>query len=168
MFERFLHFFWIEIVKRCNHKRKVEIFKHVKFHDSLLIISAHDLKLQIKWKIAIETRVNFLQHLQLCFHWRINYFSRQNYWLDFDMKDISMTSSHDFAVILLRKINYLRAWVNQFRYLNHVRVLIRAKTFSWVMTWNVNNVSMKLKDDNVLRHLKQMTYHKTYNLHKNI
>ena len=79
MFKRFLHFFWIEIMKRCNHKREVEIFKHVKFHDSLLIISAHDLKLQIKWKIAIKTRVNFLQHLQLCFHWRVNYFSRQNY-----------------------------------------------------------------------------------------
>ena len=140
----------------------------IEFRNSFLIIIAHDLKLQIKRDTALETWIDFVQHLQQCFHWHFDNFSSQNCWLDFENENTSLTTHHDFIIILLWKIIYLCNWSHQFHCFTHVLTLIITQIFLWALTCDVSTALMKLRESNDLRHCKQMIFHKMYNLHKDL
>lgn len=165
---RFLHAFWTEILQRCNWRWEDQISVQIEFRNSFLIIIAHDLKLQIKHDIAFKTWIDFVQHLQQCFHWHLDNFSSQNCWLDFENENIFLTTHHDFIIILLWKIICLRDWSHQFCCLTHVSMLIITQIFLWALTCDISTASMKLRESNDLRHHKQMIFHKMYSLHKDL
>ncbi len=126
----------------------------IEFHDSFLIIITHDLKLQIKHDTAFKTWIDFVQHLQQCFHWHFDNFSFQNCWLDFKNENTFLTIHYDFIIILLQKIICLCDWNHQFYYLTHVSTLIITQIFFWALIHDVSTVSMKLKESNNLYHCK--------------
>ena len=164
----FLHAFWTEILRRCNWRWEDQISVQIKFHDSFLIIIAHDLKLQIKRDTAFKTWIDFVQHLQRYFHWHLDNFSSQNCWLDFENENTFLTIHHDFVIILLRKIVCLHDWSHQFHCFTHVSMLIITQIFLWALTHDVSTALMKLRESNDLHHCKQMIFHKMYRLHKDL
>ena len=131
-----------------------------KFRGMFLVLSAKNIKLEVRASTFQECRTNIINHLSEVFDWSKADLS--NTWIDIGLEDTATSGSWTF----LMKSRCLDHWIDSMRH-SDKSPLIASELFNWNLTGQAGSARVETRQTHPLRR-GGIAYGQRYNLHKDI
>ena len=132
------------------------------------MVISHNLKLAFQRTSSAEARAVFLNYLDTYYNTREEYMPLHKTWLNFSAEDMPIQVDQQEGITLLHKSPYLEHWLTHFHYPQSRASRATASQFPFMLTQDAASMSVKLHNKNQLHNKGGLTYHKAYNLNKDL
>ncbi|KAL8700359.1 MAG: hypothetical protein Q9224_001003 [Gallowayella concinna] len=146
--------FWSHVKRLANQSRD--------YSELILIISAHDLKIDTARKHPDTTRRDWMTLLESLYHTGPTYVVQNSIWVDFGVDEYGVVDEGP-GITLINKAPCLDSWANTFQDPGSRHHRIKKSFFPFMMTRDAGSVSVELLQGNDLRDKHGLAYHKRYN-----